>query len=229
MMRINQSCIGIIWAICLWIILPKYSYGEYHSPRLNEYNIIATEDKADLFSEVVISITGLVTDSENEPLIGVNVQIQGTTIGTSTDLDGGYSMYNVEEDAVLIFSYVGYQTQEIPVNGRSVINVQLESDAQLIDELVVVGYGTQRTSDMTGSVAKVDIEDLELASVSSFDEALAGRGAGVGVVSADSKPGGRTAILVRGVRSMTQGTSPLYVADGLPLAGLDPKTQNPED
>ena len=228
-MRINQSCIGIIWAICLWIILPKYSYGEYHSPRLNEYNIIATEDKADLFSEVVISITGLVTDSENEPLIGVNVQIQGTTIGTSTDLDGRYSMDNVEEDAVLIFSYVGYQTQEIPVNGRSVINVQLESDAQLIDELVVVGYGTQRKSDMTGSVATVDIEDLELAPVSSFDEALAGRVAGVRVVSSDGQPGGGIDILIRGVGSLTQSTSPLYVVDGFPIEGLDPKTLNPED
>ena len=150
-------------------------------------------------------------------------------MGTSTDFDGHYALDNVDEDAVLVFSYVGYQTREVDVEGRTVLDVVMESDAQLIDELVVVGYGTQRKSDLTGSVATVDIADLELAPVGSFDEALAGRVAGVRVISSDGQPGGGIDIMIRGVGSLTQSTSPLYVVDGFPIEGLDPKTLNPED
>ncbi|WP_236973664.1 SusC/RagA family TonB-linked outer membrane protein [Membranihabitans maritimus] len=176
-----------------------------------------------------ITVSGTVTDDEGEPLIGVNVLVKGGNNGTSTDFDGNFELLNVEEDATLVFSYVGYQTQEVAVEGRESIQVELLSDAQLLDELVVVGYGTVRKSDLTGSVGTVEMKDLEKAPVGSFAEALAGRVSGVRVISSDGQPGGGIDIMIRGVGSLTQSTAPLFVVDGFPIEGLDPATLNPED
>ncbi len=104
-----------------------------------------------------ISISGTVTDTEGEPLIGVNIQIKGTTIGTSSDFDGNYTLNNVEEDATLVFSYVGYQKQEVAVDGKAVLNIQMATDAQMLEELVVVGYGTQKKVNLTGAVSTLNV------------------------------------------------------------------------
>lgn len=225
-MKITQKCLCIIWIACLWFIVPNLSFGvEKHEMNYSEIENLTIIT----WAIPAISVSGTVTDVDGEPLIGVNIQVKGTNLGTSTDFEGNYTINNVEENDTLIFSYVGYQLQEVPLDGRSIVDVQMKSDAQLLDELVVVGYGTQRKSDLTGSVATVNIKDMELAPVGSFDQALAGRVSGVRVVSSDGQPGGGVDILIRGVGSLTQNTSPLYVVDGFPIEGLDPKTLNPDD
>ena len=186
-------------------------------------------NNVDLKQNNPINVSGVITDIENIPLIGVNIQVKGSIIGASTDFDGKYLLPNVDKNAILVYSYMGYQTKEVSVNGQTIINLQMDLDAQLIDELVVIGYSTQRKSDLTGSVASINVKDMELAPVASFTDALAGRVSGVKVISSDGQPGGGIDIMIRGVGSLTQGTAPLYVIDGFPIENLDTKTLNPED
>src|SRR5690606_15192553 len=143
----------------------------------------ATGPAMEAVDNLAIDITGLVTDKDGEPLIGVNVVVKGTNNGTSTDFDGNYQLQGVDEDAVLVFSYIGYRTAEVDVDGRSIINVQLESDAQLLDELVVVGYGTVRKSDLTGAVDRINLEDRENQANVNLLQSLAGATAGVNIES----------------------------------------------
>lgn len=176
-----------------------------------------------------ITVTGTVTSTgTGEALPGVNVTIQGTTTGTVTDIDGKYSMNVPDANAMLIFSFVGYLAREIPVNGRSVIDVSLEEDVKTLDEIVVVGYGVVKKSDLTGSVSSVKPEETFKAPISSIDQALQGRAAGVYVTSASNAPGGGTTIRIRGGNSITAGNEPLYVVDGFIGAG-DLSSISPQD
>lgn len=177
-----------------------------------------------------ITISGKVISAEDgQSIPGVNVSVQNSTLGTVTNIDGDYSITVPDGNSSLIFSFIGYVSQTIPLNGRSVIDVQLESDVQGLDEVVVIGYGSVQKTDLTGSVGRVDVEDMIKAPVASFSEALAGRVAGVRVSGSDGQPGGGVNIVIRGAGSLTQSTSPLYVIDGFPIENLDPTTLNPED
>ena len=176
-----------------------------------------------------VSIKGKVTAEDGESIPGVNVFVKNTSIGTVTDMEGNYSLIVPNENNPLVFSFIGYISQEVAINGRTVINIQLQSDVQGLDEVVVIGYGTVQKTDLTGSVGRVAVEDLIKAPVASFTDALAGRVAGVRVSSNDGQPGGGTNIVIRGAGSLTQSTSPLYVIDGFPVEDLDPATLNPED
>ena len=170
--------------------------------------------------EIVIqtrTITGKVTSfGDNEGIPGVNVLEKGTSNGTVTDLKGDYSL-EVSEDATIVFSSVGYTTEEATVGDRSSIDVVLMEDIQQLQELVVVGYGTQQRRDITGSVASVKSEDLQDLPVASVDQALAGQVAGVQVQQTSGAPGGGVSIRVRGVGSISADTEPLYVIDGFPV------------
>ncbi|MBY5959548.1 SusC/RagA family TonB-linked outer membrane protein [Membranicola marinus] len=159
-------------------------------------------------------VSGKVTDEEGEPLIGVNVVVQDSNNGTSTDFDGNYMLENVDDDAVLVFSYVGYQTQEVEVEGRSVIDVNMVSDAQLLDELVVVGYGTVKKSDLTGSVQRLSGEKFENQNLTQVGEMLAGTVAGFSA-NQSASPAGGSSMEIRGPTSLTAGTSPMIVLDGV--------------
>ncbi|PPK85078.1 TonB-linked SusC/RagA family outer membrane protein [Neolewinella xylanilytica] len=163
------------------------------------------------------TVTGMVTDGDNFPLTGVNVLVVGSSTGTVTGLDGDYSL-TVPEGSVLRFSYIGFTAQEVPVEGQTVIDVTLGADANVIDEVVVVGYGSQRREAVTGAVSSIDAEEVSALTVSNLGEAIQGRLAGVQVVSGGS-PGAPPIIQVRGIGSISFGSGPLYVVDGVPGAG----------
>ena len=161
-------------------------------------------------------VSGIVTSAEdNQPLPGVSVIIKGTSSGTVTDVDGRYILEADNNAEILIFSYIGYEKQEIPINNRSVIDVSMKTDVDVLDEVVVVAYGEVRKRDLTGSVSSIKSEDLAKASAISIDQALQGRAAGVNVTQVSGSPGGETSIRIRGSSSITAGNEPLYVVDGV--------------
>lgn len=162
-------------------------------------------------------VTGTVTDT-NGPLIGVNVMVKGTSIGTITDVDGNYSL-EVPQNAVLIFKYIGFDSVEKAVENNSILNIQMVEDSQQLDEVVVVGYGIQRKSDLTGSVTSVKAEELNTFPSSNVGDMLRGKAAGINVTATSGRPGSAPDILIRGKRSLTGGNEPLYVVDGVPVDG----------
>lgn len=175
-----------------------------------------------------LTVTGKVIDSEGYEVIGGSVTIKGAAgVGTVTDLNGSYSLkVNDASKDVLVFSYVGMTSQEVKVNGRSVINVTLKADAVMLDEVVAIGYATVKRKDLTGSVASVGSQELAKVPVSDVTQALSGRMAGVMVQQSEGAPGSSVSIRVRGGISITQSNEPLYVIDGFPsedgMSTLDP-------
>ncbi|MEQ9441505.1 MAG: SusC/RagA family TonB-linked outer membrane protein [Cyclobacteriaceae bacterium] len=164
------------------------------------------------------TISGKVTDGENgEALPGVNVLAKGTTSGTVTDVDGNYRLTVADDVTSLVFSSIGFVTQEVEINGRTAINLTLAPDIQSLSEVVVVGYGTQRKSDLTGSVGSVQAEELAERPTTSVPQALAGRIAGVDVALNSGRPGGSPNIRIRGSSSVSNTNNPLYVVDGVIL------------
>ena len=168
------------------------------------------------------TVTGVVTDQQNnESLPGVNILIKGTTRGTSTDIEGRYTLNNVEPQDTLIFSFIGFQKEEVPVNGREEINVALETQVlNSSDEIVVVGYGTQKRSEITGSVSSISSEDIDDVPVLRAEQALQGRTAGVYVANQSGQPGEAPTVRIRGAGT-TGNADPLYVVDGMPVSGID--------
>lgn len=161
-----------------------------------------------------ITVSGQVSEKGTGlPVIGATVVIQGQAVGTVTDIDGNYTLPNVPAAGTLVYSFVGMKTVERPVNGQTVINVVLEEDSQLIDEVVVVGYGVQRKSDLTGAVASIKSDELQKTSVANVVNALQGRVSGV-MVSSNGVPGSEPEVKIRGIGT-TNNSSPLYVVDGM--------------
>ncbi len=169
-------------------------------------------------SKVVVS--GTVTDETGVPMIGAGVMQQGTTNGVVTDFDGKYTI-EVTSTSVLVFSYISYKTVEMPVAGKTTIDVQLLPDNNILDEVVVIGYGTMKRSDLTGSVASVNDKALKDFRTGSVVEALGGKVAGVNITSADGTPGAGFDVKIRGVGSVNGDTSPLYIVDGFEVDNID--------
>ena len=164
------------------------------------------------------AVRGTVTsEEEGTPLPGVNVVVRGTTLGTITDADGAYALDAPEPTDTLVFSFVGFLSREVPIAGRSEVDVALAVDNVALDEVVVVGYGAVRKSDLTGSVSSIDADEIDLGVTSSVDQLIAGRAAGVQVTQASSEPGGGVTVRIRGTGSINAGNEPLYVIDGLPI------------
>ncbi len=161
-------------------------------------------------------VTGTIVDPSGMPVIGANVMVKGTTNGTITDMDGKFSL-EVEEGATLQISYIGYANQEIKVGNQKILSIALKEDAEALDELVVVGYGTMKKSDLTGSSASVKDEVLSQRTVTSVGQALSGRVSGVNISTNSGRPGGRTTIRIRGNSSISVTNDPLYVVDGVIL------------
>lgn len=162
-----------------------------------------------------ITISGNVTSDTGAPLPGVNITVKGFNKGTVSDFDGNYTLENVNTTDTLVFSYVGFFTQEIPVEGETTINVTLESDMNSLDQVVVVGYGTVKKSDLTGAVSSIKAEDFNPGANASIDQALQGRVAGVQIFQKSNEPGGGLSINIRGAGSIQGGNEPLYVIDGV--------------
>lgn len=164
-----------------------------------------------------ITVAGKVTDDKGEGLPGVTLLVKGTTNGTATDANGNFSLDVATGNATLIASFVGYLTQEVPVNNRSSVTITLASDTKALEEVVVVGYGVQRKSDMTGAVGSVKAEALQERPAASLNQALAGRITGANVSVNSGRPGGRANIRIRGNTSVSVTNNPLYVIDGVIL------------
>lgn len=181
-----------------------------------------------IFSFLVViagsaQVTGKVTDTTGEPLVGATVALKGTTQGTITDFDGEYAI-DVGE-GVLVFSYTGYEPREISINGRTRIDVVLQTASYLLENVVVIGYGTQKKEDLTTAVVVIDEKAIKNRPMVSAAEALQGKAAGVQVVQPSGKPGADIAVRVRGATSVLAGNEPLYVVDGVPttdIRGLNP-------
>lgn len=168
------------------------------------------------FAQTTKMVTGTITDAvSGESLIGVNIMIEGSATGTTTDLDGKYSL-NVPENAVLVVSYIGYETIKESVKGRTVIDVKLGAKSEVMDEVVVVGYTTMKKADVLGAVSKVGTKELTAAPLASAEQALQGRIAGVQVSAATGAPGADISVRVRGVGSIYSDNAPLYIVDGIP-------------
>ncbi len=165
-----------------------------------------------------VSLTGVVkSGTDNTPLVGVTVRIKDKTIGTITNSEGIYSL-EVEKGQTLVFSFTGYKTREIKIEGQRNVDVTLEEDAKFIEEVVIVGYGTMKRSDLTGAVVSVSAEDIKKTTATTLDQVLQGRAAGVQVTQNSGAPGGGISVNIRGINSLS-GNEPLYVVDGVAIGG----------
>ena len=174
------------------------------------------------------NVEGRVTDSNGEPLIGVNIQVKGTNQGTSTDLDGHFVLNDIDENALLVISYIGYVTQEVSVAGQTNLSIVMESDSQLLDEVVVVGYGTQKKANLTGSVATISREMLENKPLPNLGEVLRGvsPNLNINLGAYGSEPGAALTFNIRGVGSVSGNSAPLILVDGveMDINNIDPGT-----
>lgn len=187
-----------------------------------------------LFSVTVamaqVLVRGTVVDQTGESVIGASIQVKGTTQGTITDIDGKFSLGVPNKKSIIVISFIGYATKELQVDTSKPMSIVLEEDTKVLDEVVVVGYQEVRKKDLTGSVAKADMNELLNTPVGSFDQTLGGRIAGVNVSSSEGTPGGTMNIVIRGNNSLTQDNSPLYVIDGFPVEDAAiASTINPSD
>jgi TonB-linked SusC/RagA family outer membrane protein len=174
-----------------------------------------------------LSVTGVVKDANNgETLFGVNIIEKGTTNGTITNLEGEFTL-SVTANATLVFRYIGYQTMEVPVDGRRNITVALNEDAVILNEVVAIGYGVQRRTDKTGAVANIKAEDMGKGVLTDAIQGLQGKAAGVLITKKGGDPNAGFSVKIRGASGFESGTQPLYVIDGVP--GADPTTVAPED
>lgn len=189
-------------------------------PRNSHFNLLTSSQD--------FTVQGTVSDSEGVPLAGANIVEKGTTKGTQTDFDGKFVMTTGSADATLIVSYIGFVTTEVEINGQNNLSVTLKQDADSLDEVIVIGYGSVRKSDLTGSVSSIQAEDLNTDSQASVEQVIQGRLPGVQVTQSNARPGGGFSIRIRGTNSITAGNEPLYVIDGLP--GSNPgNSLNPSD
>ncbi|WP_280745213.1 MULTISPECIES: TonB-dependent receptor [unclassified Parabacteroides] len=161
-------------------------------------------------------ITGVIVDESNLPIIGANVIVKGTSLGTITDIDGKFSL-EVPVNAILQVSYIGYTSKEVAVGNQSTLRIILEEDSKTIDEVVIIGYGSVKKSNLTGAVSSIKTTELQQTPITSIDQGLAGRASGVQVTQTSGMPGAVASIRVRGSSSLQGGNEPLYVIDGFPV------------
>lgn len=231
-----------IYMIELYLIRRRAKQKRYARPLLSNLFVTACLSLLLLSGGVTATalqsttVTGRVTDEMGAALPGANVVERGTTNGTVTDIDGRYSITVSSGDAVLVFSFVGVVTQQVPVGQQTEINVQLVADQSLLDEVVVVGYGTQKKSDITGAISSLKSDEFNKGIINSPAQLLQGKVSGVQVTSSSGAPGSGQRIIIRGQGSIRQGTGPLFVVDGFPLglAGTGSESSplnfiNPED
>ena len=203
--------LGVAFSLC--------TNGYANSLISNEMQQVTTRSfaqNANVFKEV----KGRITDRTGSPVIGASVIVSGTSNGSITGLDGYFTITNVPRSARLVVSYIGYRNAEITVTKEKLDNIILSEDAKALDEIVVIGYGTQKKADLTGSVANVGADKLNTQSNPTIGQALQGKIAGVDIVSQGGIPGGKTRVMVRGIGTLNN-SSPLYIVDGMYMSGID--------
>ncbi|MFG6685829.1 SusC/RagA family TonB-linked outer membrane protein [Mariniflexile sp. HNIBRBA6329] len=191
----------------------------------NNNNIVIKKKTLDTFSSISkdkktqdFKISGTVKDENGQPLPGVNILVKGTSNGTQTDFDGNYTITVENSNDILVFSFIGFLTQEVTIANKTVINVSLKEDVAKLDEVVVVGYGSQRQKDLTGAVSSMKSEDFNKGPQLSAQQAMQGKMSGVVIAQNSGKPGGSNTVRVRGGTSLTGVNDPLYVIDGVPIS-----------
>lgn len=172
------------------------------------------------WAQSAVNYRGTVTDTNQEPLIGVSVMIKGTSTGVITNLDGQYSI-SARQGDVLVFSYVGMKPQEKSLSAELVNDIIMAEEAKGLEEVVVIGYGVAKRKDVTTAVSSVSTEDLDMRPITSAAQAIQGKAAGVQVIQPNGKPGAGMVIRVRGTTSMNASNDPLYVVDGVPMNNID--------
>src|SRR5690625_1929667 len=197
---------------------------------LSPISRLSTLSAKDLYHKrFVFGVSGTVMDEEGEPLIGVNIQVKGGNKGTSTDFDGEFTLEDIDENSVLVVSYVGYQTQEVSVAGKSTLEIIMIPDSQLVDEVVVVGFGKQKKESVISSVETIRTGDLRVPS-SNLTTALAGRASGLIAYQRSGEPGEDDArFVVRGVTSFSYARGPLILIDGMEMSSSDLARLQPDD
>lgn len=180
--------------------------------------LLCLTSTAAALAQQTIKVTGKVIDSTNEGVPGVNVQVKGGALGTITDVNGNYKIDVPNSKSVLVFSFIGYETQEVPVGNKTVINVSLKDDTQVLDEVVVVAYGTARKGDVTGALTSLRPDPNDAAKATSLDNLLSGKVAGLVVNSISSAVGSASSVTIRGASSLRGDNQPLYVIDNVPQA-----------
>lgn len=192
-----------------------------------KYIMLSTKTAVQSPQQQSQTIRGIISDDKGETLIGASVLIKGTTNGVVTDMDGNFTLSgNFNANTVLVVSYIGMKTQEVEIGNKKNLNIKLISDAKQLDEVVVIGYGTAKKSDLTGSVASVNVEKLNTSSNVNLGQALQGKIAGVDVVSTGGQPGAGSRILIRGLGTLNN-SNPLYIIDGMYMDNMD--FLNPND
>ncbi len=200
------------WLLIMWVLLPLSTLA--NSPIATSAGVYKTD----------VSVTGSVLDEQKQPLVGVSISIKGTSIGTITDSEGKYKIIVPTGNETLMFSFVGYLTEEIAVGGRSQIDIFLIADITTLGDIVVIGYGSVKKSDLTGSVVSLKAKDLNPGANMNVEQALLGRAAGVQVYQKSGEPGAAMSVKIRGTSSITAGSDPLYVIDGMPVNNAAPAT-----
>lgn len=185
----------------------------------NKMIIISKKEAIGASKSILKKITGKIIDEKGEPVIGATVLEEGTSNGAITDVDGEFSLKDVSENSILTISYVGYKTVQLKASDKKLSNIVLQEDSELIDEVVVVGYGTVKKRDLTGSVASLSSDVISSVPATSAVEALQGRASGVVVSTSNWAPGETPSILIRGKRSINASNDPLFVVDGIPVTG----------
>ena len=208
--------------VCLFLVSQCFALAASANPGRNNKSLFAPQANVLILSGTVTSAT------DGGALPGVNVLVKGSSTGTVTDINGQYSINVAEGNNTLVFSSIGFLSQEVPINGRTTIDVVLEEDIQSLSEVVVVGYGSQLKKEVTGSVQTVDASDLKDVPVAQITQKLQGRLAGVQINQTTGKPGQGMSVRIRGQLSVTGGSDPLYVVDGFPIAG-DISNINPDE
>lgn len=205
------------WALCFCMALFIGSETAIATPRPVQANV----------TQQAGSLTGTVIDVNGEPIIGASIKLKGTTLGTMTDFDGRFTLSNVPHDAILQISYIGYEGLEVSVKGQKTLKITLREDTQALDEVVVVGYGTMKKSDLTGAVGSVSSDKLTARGATRVEDALQGSVPGVNITQSNSRAGGSFSMQIRGQASINKQASPLYVIDGIVCSSMD--FLNPED
>ena len=198
-------------------VLDQIFSGTGVSYSVLDKKIILSVKKQDAVSQSVV-VKGKVVDKDNIPVPGVNVQVKGSSTGTITDFDGNYSIEVPSSKSVLVFSFVGYKTQEVTADGKEKMDIQLLEDTELLDEVVVVGYGTSRKGDLTGALTTMRPDVNDAAKAASLDNLLNGKVAGLVVSVASANPGAASSVTIRGASSLRGDNQPLYVIDNIPQA-----------
>jgi len=207
-------------------VLQKLSVKASFDFKIHKNQIVLTQRKITSYKTQGREIKGTIRDVDGVTLPGANIIEKGTTNGTQTDFDGNFSI-TVGENAVLVISYIGFETIEVPVAGQSNISVSLLEDAAGLEEVVIIGYGSQRKSDLTGSVGVVSMDNIREMPVAGVDQALSGQIAGLQISTSNGIPGGGPNVQLRGIGAIGAASQPLYVVDGFALSSTSSQISNP--